>query len=78
MIKAILFDLDETLVDREATLEFFLKTQYARFNLSDPPYEIYQERFKQLDERGYADRRKVFQTLTVDFLLPLSVDEFGY
>ncbi|MEZ4736861.1 MAG: HAD family hydrolase [Caldilineaceae bacterium] len=75
MIKAVLFDLDETLLDREAMIERFLVGQYARLGLQTPSYELYRARFKQLDEHGYADRYQVFQTLAAEFALPLSAEE---
>lgn len=75
LIKAVLFDLDETLLDREAMIERFLVGQYARLGLQTPSYELYRARFKQLDEHGYADRYKVFQTLAAEFSLPLSAEE---
>lgn len=79
--KAFLFDLDETLVDREASLENFVRNQYAQLDLSFPSYEVYLARFRQLDERGYADRMKVFQTLVTEFSLPISavamMNDFG-
>lgn len=75
LIKAILFDLDETLLDREAMIERFLVGQYARLALQTPAYERYHARFKALDEHGYADRYKVFQTLAAEFSLALSAEE---
>lgn len=75
MIKAILFDLDETLLDREAMIERFLVGQYARLALQRPTYAVYHARFKELDQHGYADRYQVFQTLAAEFALPLSAEE---
>ena len=34
MIRAVLFDLDGTLLDRRQSLEQFIHDQYNRFNLS--------------------------------------------
>jgi putative hydrolase of the HAD superfamily len=75
LIKAVLFDLDETLLDREAMIERFLIGQYARLALQTPSYEVYRARFKELDEHGYADRYQVFQTLAAEFSLPFSAEE---
>jgi putative hydrolase of the HAD superfamily len=74
MMRAYLFDLDETLIDREATVERYLQVQYARFNFHGLPYAKYRERFWELDARGYADRVAVFQALIDDFSLPVSTE----
>ena len=75
MIKAVLFDLDETLLDREAMIDRFLVGQYARLASQTLSYEVYSVRFKELDQHGYADRYQVFQTLAAEFSLPFSVEE---
>ena len=75
MIKAILFDLDETLLDRSASVELFLQDQYHRYRLLPLAFEKYRARFMELDERGYADKQTVFQTLVADFGLPTSAEE---
>jgi putative hydrolase of the HAD superfamily len=75
LIKAVLFDLDETLLDRNATVEAYLKDQYQRYNLNHLPFEAYRDRFIGLDEHGYADKHKVFGTLTREFDLPASAEE---
>lgn len=56
-------------------IEGFLAGQYTRLALQTPLYEVYRTRFKALDEHGYADRYKVFQTLAAEFSLPFSAEE---
>jgi putative hydrolase of the HAD superfamily len=69
MIKAVLFDLDGTLLDRDSSLQQFVAAQYHRFsayfnriNQSD-----YIERFVQLDCHGHVWKDRVYQTLVTDF-----------
>jgi putative hydrolase of the HAD superfamily len=75
LIKAVLFDLDETLLDRDATVQIYLRGQHRCFHLEHVPFEIYWERFRELDEHGYAEKQKVFQALTAEFDLPASAEE---
>ena len=60
LIKAMLFDLDETLVDRDATVQAYLKDQHRRYNLEHLPFEVYRDRFRELKEHGYAESRWFF------------------
>ena len=75
MIQAILFDLDGTLLDRDASIEPFLREQLKRYKLHHLPFEKYRDRFIELDEHGYADKQKVFQTLITEFAIPITVEE---
>ncbi|KHE71388.1 HAD family hydrolase [Halobacillus sp. BBL2006] len=70
MIKAVLFDLDGTLLNRDASVRNFIDKQYERFvhRLPAIPKEEYRERFIELDDRGYVWKDKVYQQL---------IDEFG-
>ncbi|MEP7189494.1 MAG: HAD-IIIA family hydrolase [Roseiflexaceae bacterium] len=74
MIKAILFDLDDTLLDRTTSLGEFVKEHYQRFKLDHVAYETYHRRFMELDQRGYAAKPQVFQKLIDDFVVPASVE----
>jgi putative hydrolase of the HAD superfamily len=74
LIKAILFDLDDTLLDRTASLAEFVKQHYQRFRLDHVPYETYHRRFMELDQRGYAPKPQLFQALIDDFAIPASVE----
>jgi putative hydrolase of the HAD superfamily len=74
LIKAILFDLDDTLLDRTTSLAEFVKEQHGRYKLDHVAYEMYHRRFMELDERGYAAKPHVFHTLIAEFAMPASVD----
>jgi len=74
LIKAILFDLDDTLLDRTTSLGEFVKVHYQRFKLDHVAYETYHRRFMELDQRGYAAKPQVFQALIDDFAVPASVE----
>lgn len=69
MIKAVLFDLDGTLLDRSGSLTVFLKDQYSRYqsHFSGVPCEWFQRRFIELDQRGYGDKAKAYRTLLDEF-----------
>ena len=82
MIKAILFDLDETLLDRNASIQLFLEEQYHRFAepLAQVPFEEYRERFLLYDEHGYVAKEIVYARLVEEFKLAIDpaqlVDDF--
>lgn len=65
MIKAVLFDLDGTLLNRDASVRCFIENQYERLKscLSNIDKETYIERFLDLDARGYVWKDKVYQQL---------------
>ncbi|ARU63024.1 hypothetical protein CBW65_20130 [Tumebacillus avium] len=65
MIRAILFDLDETLLDRSASLKSFLQDQYTRylFYFREIPFATFQARFLTLDQRGYVHKSVVYRQL---------------
>lgn len=71
MIRAVLFDLDETLLDRTASIRQFLDAQYRAFadHLDHIPYETYRDRFLVLDEFGYAPKERVYDRLVNEFAL---------
>ncbi|WP_113927679.1 HAD family hydrolase [Bacillus sp. P14.5] len=76
-MKAILFDLDRTLHDRDSSVLAFLKAQHQNLNSMDtlpiPPSFI--DRFIELECKGYVWKDKVYAALTKEFNLPLSPEE---
>lgn len=78
MIQAVLFDLDETLLDRSGSLRAFLHDQHARFlaHWSHVPLESYCERFLELDAHGYVHKSIVYAQLLEEYAIPsLTADE---
>lgn len=69
MIKAIIFDLDGTLLNRDESLKVFISEQHDRLNkwLGHIPKEEYIQRFVELDDHGYVWKDKVYEQLTNDF-----------
>lgn len=65
MIKAAIFDLDGTLLNRDKSLKKFIDNQYKRLNnhLGHISKEKYMERFIELDCRGYVWKDKVYPQL---------------
>ncbi|NMH69988.1 HAD-IA family hydrolase [Bacillus sp. RO3] len=72
MIKAALFDLDGTLLNRDASLYAYVIRQYDRMHdwLGHIPKESYMKRFIELDQRGYVWKDKVFKHLIEEFSIP--------
>lgn len=69
MIKSVLFDLDGTLLNRDASVKRFIDNQYERLNkwLAPIKKDDYSSRFIELDCRGYVWKDKVYQQLTDEF-----------
>ncbi len=69
MIRAILFDLDGTLLDRRQSLEQFICEQYNRFasHLKSIEKSEYCSRFLELDNNGYTWKDKVYATLLSEY-----------
>ena len=59
-IKAILFDLDETLLDRDATMLRFLREQCTRFEL-EGEVEVFSRAVLSHQAGGYADKFQAYQ-----------------
>lgn len=78
MFKAVLFDLDGTLLNRDKSVELFINDQYERLNkfLSPIPKELYVSRFIELDCHGYVWKDKVYQQIVVEFnILSITCEE---
>ncbi|MGF9765273.1 HAD family hydrolase [Bacillus albus] len=69
MIRAVLFDLDGTLLDRRQSLEQFIHDQYNRFasHLMNIEKSEYCSRFLELDNNGYTWKDKVYATLLYEY-----------
>ncbi|UOE56054.1 HAD family hydrolase [Bacillus sp. CMF12] len=69
MIKAVIFDLDGTLLNRDESVKMFIQKQYERLIklVGHIPKETYVKRFIELDNRGYVWKDKVYQQLVNEF-----------
>jgi putative hydrolase of the HAD superfamily len=76
MIKSVIFDLDGTLLDRDASVEQFVSVQYDRLaeHLSHIPKSDYIARFIELDCHGHVWKDKVYQALVTEF----SIEEMNW
>ncbi|MEO4052172.1 HAD-IA family hydrolase [Solibacillus sp. CAU 1738] len=65
MLKAAIFDLDGTLLNRDASVLEFINKQYERLSkhFSHIPKDIYMKRFIELDHHGYVWKDKVYAQL---------------
>ena len=68
-IKAVLFDLDDTLYDRYALVRSVVTDQYDTFQheLCSLRKEDFVGRVIELDDRGYADKRVLYTTVVSEF-----------
>jgi putative hydrolase of the HAD superfamily len=68
MIRAVLFDLDDTLYDREELVRRVITDQYDIFQdeLRSVPKETFVGRAVQLDDHGYADKRALYATVVAE------------
>ncbi|GLC90272.1 HAD family hydrolase [Lysinibacillus piscis] len=68
-MKAVVFDLDGTLLNRDASLIAFVEHQYHRLEkfLDHIPKEQYINRFITLDNHGYTWKDKVYTQLITEF-----------
>lgn len=69
IIKAVIFDLDGTLLNRDKSVLAFINHQYDRLNtwLSHVTKESYTTRFIELDNGGYIWKDRVYQQLVEEF-----------
>jgi putative hydrolase of the HAD superfamily len=70
-IKAVLFDLDGTLLNRDESVKKFISRQYDRLQdrLGPIQKETYVSRFITLDNRGYVWKDKVYEQLVREFTI---------
>ncbi|PPA69923.1 HAD family hydrolase [Jeotgalibacillus proteolyticus] len=69
MIKAVIFDLDGTLLDREASVNIFLEKQYERLHawVSMIEKPIFIKRFNELEKNGYVWKEEVYRQMIDEF-----------
>jgi putative hydrolase of the HAD superfamily len=69
MISAVLFDLDETLLDRTTSLRAFLANQFERYaeRLGDVALDEWRDRFLALDQRGQVHKTLVYPAILAEF-----------
>lgn len=69
MIDAVLFDLDDTLLDRDSTVRRFVAAQHQRFErwLERLPLDTYVELFMELDNHGYVWKDTVYKQILSEF-----------
>ncbi|MCM3783475.1 HAD family hydrolase [Neobacillus mesonae] len=76
MIKAFLFDLDGTLLDRNTSLRNFVLDQLGRIpELQGLDKDLFLQRFIDLDQRGYVWKDKVYAQLVHEFGLSVQPAE---
>ncbi|WP_028596439.1 HAD family hydrolase [Paenibacillus assamensis] len=71
MIKAVIFDLDGTLLHRDLSLRRFVEDQYDRYagHLTQVPKTVFVASFIALDKRGYVWKDKVYRQLIEEYQL---------
>jgi putative hydrolase of the HAD superfamily len=69
VIRAVLFDLDGTLLDRANSLSAFLADQYARFahRLGAAALDPWRSRFLALDQNGHVHKSVVYNAILLEF-----------
>lgn len=75
MLKGILFDLDGTLLDRDASVRELVVAQHQRFSnaLMTISSEVYVARVIELDCHGYGNKTALYEQIAMDFGLPRSL-----
>ncbi len=70
-VKAVLFDLDDTLYDRESAIGAVAHAQYLGFRdcLPGVTEAGFVERFLAVDNHGYCDKSRLFRTLAAEWRL---------
>ena len=62
MLKAVIFDLDQTLLNRDATFVAFMKIQYRRYShlMRGVTEEAYVSALRKFDSNGYSEKDRMF------------------
>lgn len=70
-MRAVLFDLDGTLLNRDASVKVFVEKQYERLQdvVGHISKQRYIERFIELDQRGYVWKDKVYAQIVQEFAI---------
>ena len=78
LVKAILFDLDGTLSDRDGAVRELIREQYREFevDLAHIPRDVYVERVLELDAHGYADKTEAYRQIAPAGLAARLADHF--
>jgi len=66
-VDAIIFDLDDTLLDRRASVDSYLAASAARLGLAPDVAAAYRTLFIQIENAGYTPRNIVFDALSTEF-----------
>jgi len=75
-IRAVLFDLDGTLLDRRRSFERFVRDQWERFaDCQTADKEQYVQALIELDDNGYAPRQSLFTGVVTRFGLASDLGE---
>lgn len=74
LIKGILFDFDETLLNRKDSVNSFIHDQYKRYltSLADIEEEQFCSRFITLDNNGYTWKDRVYEQLVDEYELTIT------
>ncbi len=72
MLRAVLFDLDNTILDRSSSLRFHLRQQAGRLpnTFANISFDEYVDTFMAFDDNGYAERTAVFREVARSLHLP--------
>jgi len=74
-MKAVLFDLDRTLLDRDLAFVKYVEQIWPKSKIkAGTKKELFVSRFIQLDARGRGDKRAMFQTLVSEYLPDCDAD----
>ena len=74
MIKAVFFDLDGTLLDRDASAEAYARALHAQLAVA-ATLAAFCARFRELHDHGYGDKEALFEALVEEFRLSISPEE---